>query len=164
MDKIGAASERRPSPSGVTQTQVKSHETMKPIEPPPGRQVFAQALAPSPADIDENGHVNNGVYVRWVQEMATAHWRSRAPEAAQACWTWVVLRHEIDYRRPLLPGENARARTWVGTRSGARFIRFVRIDGPDGEVCAQAVSEWCLINIHTRRPARIPDALAETFS
>jgi acyl-CoA thioester hydrolase len=137
---------------------------MNPIEPPPGRQVFAQAFEPAPGDIDENGHVNNVVYVRWVQEIATAHWRGRASEEARESWTWVVLRHEIDYRRPLFPGEKARARTWVGECSGPRFIRYVRIDGPRGEVCAQAVSEWCLLNMKTRRPTRVPDALVETFS
>ena len=137
---------------------------MKPLEPPAGRQVFAQAFEPGAADFDENGHVNNVVYVRWVQEMATAHWRRRAPEAAQRSWTWVVLRHEIDYRRPLLPGEKAQARTWVGARSGPRFVRYVRIDGPDGEVCAQAVSVWCLTNISTRRPTRVPDTLVQLFS
>ena len=137
---------------------------MKPLQPPEGWQVFAQALEPVDADFDENGHVNNVVYVRWVQDMATAHWRSRATEADQDRWAWVVLRHEIDYRRPLLPGETAAARTWVGERSGPRFIRYVRIDGPDGEVCAQAVSEWCLIDSQTRRPTRVPDALVEAFS
>ena len=137
---------------------------MKPLEPPEGQQVFAQTLEPTADDFDENGHVNNVVYVRWVQEMATAHWRSRASEEAQARWAWVVLRHEIDYRRPLLPGETANARTWVGARSGPRYIRYVRIDGPDGEVCAQAVSEWCLIEFISRRPTRVPDARVEAFS
>ena len=47
---------------------------------------------------------------------------------------------------------------------GPRFIRYVRIDGPDGAVCAQAASEWCLIDIRTRRPTRVPDALVEAFS
>jgi len=137
---------------------------MKALEPPPGQQVFAQTLEPTAADFDENGHVNNVVYLRWVQDMATAHWRSRASDEDQGQWAWVVLRHEIDYRRPLLPGETAMARTWVGARSGPRFIRYVRIDGPDGEVCAQAVSEWCLLDIRTRRPTRVPDALVEAFS
>ena len=126
--------------------------------------MFAQVLEPGAADFDENGHVNNVVYVRWVQEMATAHWRHRAPEEAQRTWAWVILRHEIDYRRPLLPGEQAHARTWVGARKGPRYVRYVRIDGPDGEVCAQAVSVWCLINMATRKPARVPDALVEAFS
>jgi len=137
---------------------------MKPLEPPAGRQVFGLTLTPVDADFDENGHVNNVVYVRWVQDMATAHWRSRASADAQGRWAWVVLRHEIDYRRPLLPGELATARTWVGARTGPRFVRYVRIDGPDGEVCAQATSEWCLIDAATRRPARVPDALVEAFS
>jgi acyl-CoA thioester hydrolase len=137
---------------------------MKPLEPPPGRQVFSLTLTPADADFDENGHVNNVVYVRWVQDMATSHWRSRASEEAQSRWGWVVLRHEIDYRRPLLPGEIAAARTWVGARSGPRFVRYVRIDGPDGAVCAQASSEWCLIDAATRRPARVPDELVEAFS
>jgi acyl-CoA thioester hydrolase len=137
---------------------------MRPIEPPPGRQVFAQAFEPAAGDIDENGHVNNVVYVRWVQEIATAHWRDRASQEARERWTWVVLRHEIDYRRPLLPGEKAQARTWVGQCSGPRFTRYVRIDGSDGDVCAQAASEWCLIDVRTRRPARVPDDLVATFS
>ena len=137
---------------------------MKPFDPPQGQQVFSQGLEPVASDFDENGHVNNVVYVRWVQDMATAHWRSRATAEEQDRWAWVVLRHEIDYRRPLLPGETARARTWVGARSGPRFIRYVRVDGPDGEVCAQAASEWCLIDRRTRRPTRVPDALVEAFS
>jgi acyl-CoA thioester hydrolase len=126
--------------------------------------VFAQRLEPTAADFDENGHVNNGVYVRWVQEVATAHWRARASEAAQRSWTWVVLRHEVDYRRALLPGETAQARTWVGACTGARYVRYVRIDGPDGAVCAQAASVWCLINLTTRRPTRVPESLIEAFS
>jgi acyl-CoA thioester hydrolase len=129
-----------------------------------GQQVFAQFLAPTAEDFDENGHVNNVVYVRWVQEIATAHWRRQASEETQRRWTWVVLRHEIDYRRPLLPGETASARTWVGARAGPRFVRYVRIDGPAGQVCAQAISVWCLINSATRKPTRVPDGLVEAFS
>ncbi|MDZ4320536.1 MAG: acyl-CoA thioesterase, partial [Phenylobacterium sp.] len=72
------------------------------LEPPAGRQVFSQTFIPAPSDIDENGHVNNVVYVRWIQEMATSHWRSLQPEAEQDRWAWIVLRHEIDYRRPLM--------------------------------------------------------------
>lgn len=136
---------------------------MKPLEPPPGQQVFAFSNDPAADDFDVNGHVNNVVYVRWVQEAATAHWSARMDADEQAAWAWVVLRHEIDYRRPLLPGEAAKIRTWVGARHGARFIRYVRIDGPDGDVCAQAISDWCLIAADSRRPTRVPDWMAERF-
>jgi acyl-CoA thioester hydrolase len=133
---------------------------VSPLEPLAGRQVFEQTITPEPADFDVNGHVNNVVYVRWVQDVATAHWRARMDAETQGRWAWIILRHEIDYRRPLTPGEIARARTWVGEPKGPRFVRYVRIDGPDGQMCAQAASEWCLIDAVTRRPARVPDAIA----
>ena len=135
------------------------------FEPPPGRAVFSRRFTPTPADIDVNGHVNNVVYVAWLQEMATAHWRSRVSPADAAAWAWIVLRHEVDYRRPLLLHEAALARTWVADApDGPRFDRFVRIDGPDGAMCAQARTTWCLVDQSTGRPRRVPDRLAVLFA
>lgn len=134
------------------------------LEPPPGRQVFSLQFTPSASDIDANGHVNNVVYVRWIQDMATSHWASRQPADEQVRWAWIVLRHEIDYRRALMPGETATARTWVAeTAEGPRFDRFVRIDGPDGAMCAQARSEWCMIDAVTGRPKRVTAEIIERF-
>jgi acyl-CoA thioester hydrolase len=135
------------------------------LEPPEGRQVFALDFTPTPADIDENGHVNNVVYLRWAQDMGTAHWRSLAPADEQAKWAWIALRHEVDYRRPLMPDETAHARTWVAeTAQGPRFDRFIRIDGPDGAMCAQVVTTWVLIEQATGRPRRVPDWMMQLFS
>ena len=86
------------------------------LEPPEGRKVFTLRFEPTPADIDENGHVNNVVYLRWAQDLGVAHWQRLAPAEAQATWAWVALRHEIDYRRALLPGETCHGRTWVSGR------------------------------------------------
>ena len=83
---------------------------MTPFEPPAGRQVFSLAIAPRPDDIDVNDHVNNVVYLRWAQDIATAHWESRLDEGELAAWGWVALRHEIDYRRALTLDETAMAR------------------------------------------------------
>ncbi|HEY9235728.1 MULTISPECIES: acyl-CoA thioesterase [Phenylobacterium] len=132
------------------------------LEPPPGRQVFTLNFTPVPSDIDENGHVNNVVYVRWIQDMATSHWHARQLAEEQARWAWIVLRHEIDYRRALMPGETATARTWVADApEGPRFDRFVRIDGPDGAMCAQARTVWCMIDQASGRPRRVtPDIVA----
>ena len=134
------------------------------LEPPNDRQVFARTFAPVDGDIDANGHVNNVVYLGWVQDIAIAHWESRAPADEQSKWAWVVMRHEIDYRRALMPGETARARTWVGERRGPRFDRYVRIDGPDGQMCAQTRSEWVLIDAATKRPARVPEWMETMFT
>jgi acyl-CoA thioester hydrolase len=138
---------------------------LKLLEPAPDRKVFARAFTPQPADIDDNGHVNNVVYLAWAQEMAIAHWRSRAAAADQDAYAWIALRHEIDYRRPLLPGETASARTWVSdTAEGPRFDRYVRIDGPDGAMCAQVVTTWVLIEKASGRPRRVPERLVQAFA
>jgi acyl-CoA thioester hydrolase len=134
------------------------------LEPPEGHQVFTRTFTPVDGDIDANGHVNNVVYLGWVQDIAIAHWDSRAPAEEVAKWAWIVVRHEVDYRRSLLLGETAHARTWVGERRGPRFDRYVRIDGPDGEMCAQTRSEWVLIDAVTKRPARVPVWMEEMFS
>lgn len=137
---------------------------MKPFEPPADQHIFTLPFVAATADFDENGHVNNVVYLRWAQEIAIAHWRSRAPEEEQIRWAWVVLRHEIDYRRPLMPGETAIGRTWVGERRGPRFDRFVRIDGPDGRMCAQAHTEWVLVDASSKRPTPVPKWMEAMFS
>jgi acyl-CoA thioester hydrolase len=135
------------------------------LEPPEGRQVFARDIEPVPSDIDENGHVNNVVYLDWAQQIATAHWRSRAPADEQGKWAWVALRHEVDYRRALKLGEVADARTWVSeSADGPRFDRFVRIDGPDGAMCAQVRTVWCLIEQTTGRPRRVPAWMVAMFA
>ena len=96
--------------------------------------------------------------------MATSHWASRQPAEDQARWAWIVLRHEIDYRRALMPGETATGRTWVAeTAEGPRFDRFVRIDGPDGAMCAQARTEWCMIDAASGRPKRVTPDIVERF-
>ena len=135
------------------------------FEPPPGRQVFRLAFEPATADIDENGHVNNVVYLRWAQDLGVAHWRSLAPAEAQAQWAWVALRHEIDYRRALLPGETGFGRTWVSdTTEGPRFDRFIRLDHPEGGMCAQVHTTWVLIEQSTGRPRRVPEWITQMFT
>jgi len=132
------------------------------FEPPADREVFTVPMAIAPEDIDENDHVNNVVYVRWLQDVGTAHWNARFDAATRARWSWVCLRHEVDYRRPLNLGDEVRARTWVGVPQGPRFARYVLIEGPGG-VAAQGLSEWVLVDAKTMRPARIPAELLAPF-
>lgn len=135
------------------------------LEPPAESKVFTATFDPVPADIDVNGHVNNVVYLRWAQEIAIAHWIALAPAEEVERWAWIVLRHEVDYRRALKPGERAFARTWVADApEGPRFDRFVRIDGPDGGMCAQARTVWCLIDPESGRPKRVPEWMAQVFA
>src|SRR5256885_17011082 len=90
-------------------------------------------------DIDEQKHVNNTVYLRWVQVVATAHWKSLASVESQAAIGWVVLRHEIDYKMPASQGDQILLRTWIGQASRLKFERFTEIRRkPDDQLLAQA--------------------------
>ena len=132
-------------------------------EPRADREVFTLSLPITSEDIDENGHVNNVVYVRWLQDAGTAHWNARFTEDERAKWSWVALRHEVDYRRPLKPGDQAHAHTWVGDAEGPRFARFVLIEGPNG-LSAQGKTEWCLVDSATMKPVRIPPGMVERLA
>jgi acyl-CoA thioester hydrolase len=127
------------------------------------RLPFRLTIEPEAGDIDELGHVNNAVYVRWLQDIATTHWRAVAPVADQDRFIWVASRHEIDYRRPCHLGERLAAETWGENPRGARFDRCTRILGPDGTIRVEARTTWVLMDRALMRPARVPKAMAALF-
>ena len=134
------------------------------LQPREDREVFVVPLDVRPEHIDENNHVNNVVYVGWLQDAATAHWNARFSEDDRARWSWVATRHEIDYLRGIEPGATGVvARTWVGEPHGPRFNRYVCIEDAQGRVCAQGVTEWVLVDAATLRPQRIPPAMLTVF-
>ena len=91
---------------------------------------FTIEITAQPSDIDELGHVNNAVWVRWIQDMATAHWQAVAPQDAIDRYIWVVTRHEIDYLGNVGVGETVTGHTWISEPpKGARFWRNVRFTG-----------------------------------
>ncbi len=125
---------------------------------------FVCDIAPSAEDFDELGHVNNAVYLRWAQEVAVRHWAATAPAAMRAARVFVVLRHEIDYRDPVLPGEQVVGRTWLGAATGPRFERYVDLRKPGAaKPSASVKSVWCMIDLATRRPLRIGQDVLDAF-
>jgi acyl-CoA thioester hydrolase len=126
---------------------------------------FEMPIAVQPADIDRQNHVNNTVYVRWVQEIATAHWNANAPVPARDDIGWVVLRHEIDYKAPVCLGDEIVLRTWVGQASRATFERFVQVlRQSDRKILAEARTLWVPIDPVTAKPIRVPSEVRERFS
>ena len=116
-------------------------------------------------DVDEQNHVNNTVYVRWVQDIATAHWRAIASPEAQEAIGWVVLRHEIDYKASVSLGDEVVLRTWVGKATRLTFERFTDIRrNRDRQLLSQARTLWCPINTETGRPVRVSAEVRAQFS
>ena len=119
-----------------------------------------------PADIDGLGHVNNLVYLRWVQEVAVAHstalgWDAAAYQRLGA--SWVVRRHEIDYVLPVLEGERLTVATWVDSIKGASSIRRTRMTRADGAVVCRAATTWAFVDLARGRLVKIPDELRAAF-
>jgi acyl-CoA thioester hydrolase len=121
---------------------------------------FTLAIVVAPADIDGQGHVNNVVYLRWMQEAATAHWDSAAAPELKARVNWVVTRHEVDYKAPAFAGERLVARTWVGEPSGATWERFIEIRRvADDRLLARGRSIYAALDPATGRPRRVDAGL-----
>ena len=122
-------------------------------------------LSVLPEDIDEQNHVNNTVYLRWVQEVATAHWQAVASRDAQERIGWVVLRHEIDYKAPACLCDEVVLRTWVGKLTRLTFERFTEIRrSGDEQLLSKARTLWCPISAQTGRPVRVPMEVRDQFS
>ena len=125
---------------------------------------FERQITASPEDIDELGHVNNAVWVRWIQDVATSHWYEVARPEDRDAYIWVVIRHEIDYLRAVLPGETVTARTWVPEPPrGARFDRHILFVGEDGKPRVRAKTTWAILDKATGRPLRVPPEVAAPF-
>lgn len=128
------------------------------------KPVFEMTLIAGPEHIDELGHVNNAVWVQWIQQVAVAHWDSIAPQEHRDAYYWVVVRHEIDYLRAAHQGDRIAARTWVADApQGARFDRFIEFSGPDGKVCVRSRTQWAIIDKALGRPIRVPAEVVAPF-
>jgi acyl-CoA thioester hydrolase len=109
-----------------------------------------------PADLDERQHVNNVVYLRWVQDAAAAHWNVLAPDDARDTIAWVALRHEIDYLTAAMLEDEILVRTWVGVAAGLSFERFTEIyRRADERLLARARTLWCPVDRRTGKPQRV---------
>lgn len=125
---------------------------------------FMRRFEAAPEDIDVMGHVNNSVYVRWVEKIAVAHWEAVAPGLLQDRFLFVMLRHEIDYRDQVLLGETVEARTWLGRAKGPRFERFVDIRKTGAKkFSSYSRIDWCQIDAETRKPVRVGPEVLDTF-
>ena len=125
---------------------------------------FERPFTAQPDDIDELGHVNNAVWVRWIQDMATSHWQAVAAPAHIAAYFWVVTRHEIDYRGNIAAGESVTAQTWIESQpKGAQFDRRVDFVDAKGKVIVRANTSWAMIDKATGRLVRVRPEVSAPF-
>ncbi|OIQ41842.1 MAG: hypothetical protein BM563_00585 [Bacteroidetes bacterium MedPE-SWsnd-G1] len=110
--------------------------------------------------IDNLNHVNNVVYLTWVNIAAEKHWAILSNGGINAKYIWLCIRHEIDYKGEAFLGDQLTVRTWVGKTHGVKSIRHVQVIKND-KVIAETASTWCLVDAKTQRPTRIREDVLE---
>lgn len=117
-----------------------------------------------PEHIDANGHVNNAVWVGWMEELAVAHWMADARPQDIAAYAWVVTRHEIDFRGNIGVGETAEGITAIREGpTGARFDRYITFRDADGKDLVRAKTTWAMVDRHSGKLLRVPAEVAAPF-
>ncbi len=124
---------------------------------------FSHSFRVDAADIDEQAHVNNVAFVRWVQEVAIAHWRDAATKEHIDAFSWVVVRHELDYKKPAFEGEEITATTWVDNWTHVTCDRHTEIRRGD-ELLVKSRTVWCMFDRKTNKPTKISRELIQHFS
>ncbi len=128
------------------------------------QHLYSYTQQVEPQDIDELNHVNNVVYVQWIQDAAVQHWNSVAPEAIREKYVWVIVRHEIDYKHPAKLGDEMLIQTQVlsaGNISSDREVKIFRKH--DMRLLVQSKTTWCMIHADTQRPVRITPDVKQLF-
>ena len=124
--------------------------------------MFRHAIAIDARDIDHMGHVNNSVYLKWVQDAVVEYWERAAPAEAVARHLWVALKHEITYRRPTFLDDVVVADVLAEKVEGARAF-FTTVVRRGEDVLAEVKSCWCCLDVSTKRPVRLARDVAERF-
>lgn len=123
--------------------------------------VFYLPIKVVPEDIDELNHVNNIIYLRYVQDAASGHWKTVPQEIASQI-IWVARRHEIDYLKPAFLGDDLVVKTWVDNFVGVKSIRHCEIMRGD-EVLARSLTHWIALDAQSFRPKRITEEIVKQF-
>lgn len=116
------------------------------------------------ADIDQANHVNNVVYLRWVQDVSEGHWLAVATPEMLKNYYWVAIRHEIDYKNSGFLGDELLLKTHLKEYGGVRSKRIVQIiRKSDSKVLVESLTTWILMASTNQKPVRIPEDMMALF-
>jgi len=127
-------------------------------------EIYSHLRTVEEDDLDELDHVNNVRYVQWIQDIAKEHWEVRATPQLKRDFFWVVIRHEIDYKKEALLNDELVIETFVGDTTFVTSERFVNIKkASTGDILVAAKSVWCLLDTSSKKPTKITPELREVF-
>lgn len=126
---------------------------------------FTITITVAPEHLDAVSHVNNVVYVQWMQDIATMHWDAFAPDKLKEEVLWVVRQHVIDYHNQAFLNDELQMETWTGDYTNVTWKRHYEITRPsDNKRIIRAASIWIPLNRKTQRPRKIDEELTRMFA
>ena len=136
------------------------------MENHPDNPIYKQQFTVPASAVDENGHVNNVMYVQWMQDIAVRHYTfiGGTDLIQKLGCTWVVREHKIEYLLPAFAGEEIEVQTWVANVRRVRSLRkyrFVRLS--DEQMLVRGETDWVLVDVRTGHPRRIPEEATAIF-
>ena len=128
-------------------------------------KVLEKKILLSKNDLDDLNHVNNVVYIQWIQKIAKEHWEKLASNKILDNYYWVLLEHQIKYLYPALLDDKIRIKTYIDSTEEIKSSRIVEIYNNDtNRLLVNSRTIWCLINSKTNKPIRIPDEIRQVFN
>lgn len=127
-----------------------------------GFEVYKKLIIIQHHHLDELNHVNNVVYLQWVQEAAKEHWLKRTDESINAKYFWVVRSHHLEYKKQAFLEDQLEVRTFVVNYKGPFSVRAVDFYRND-EIVVACRSNWCLISSEDQKPKRVPEEIQQLF-
>ena len=128
-------------------------------------KTLEKEITVSKNDLDDLNHVNNVIYIHWVQEIAKEHWKSLVSNEIIKNYYWVLLEHQIKYLNPALLNDKIMIKTYIEKNEGIRSNRIVEIYNRNNDkLLVKSKTIWCLINAKTNKPNRITDEIRKAFN
>ena len=115
---------------------------------------FEHTINVTTEDIDDLNHVNNVVYVKWMDQVASEHWSFLTKETPLPEYIWVVIKHEIEYIKQAVLGDEILVKTWVGETKGFKSERYMEFYKND-KIVVKAKTVWGMLDAKTYKPTRI---------
>ncbi|MBL6669058.1 MAG: thioesterase [Flavobacteriales bacterium MED-G22] len=117
------------------------------------------------SDLDTLDHVNNVIYLQWVQEVAKAHWEKATGHLKEDFGHWIVRSHHITYKQAVKLGDKLQIETYVKHSRGALSERLVNIFLQNSRILmAHCSTQWCYVSTDTHKPISIPKSVIEILN
>lgn len=125
-------------------------------------EVYTKTIQVEASHLDDLNHVNNVVFLQWVQDIAKEHWKRNTTDEINQKYIWVVRTHHIEYKKQVFLKDELTVKTFVPSYKGPfseRVVQFYRNE----ELVVEARSNWCLLRSENQQPIRVPEELKKLF-